>query len=179
MRWLIPFAWLGLLAAAQPSLAQSAPSAPAPVSAQQRALAERMMTAVRFDETMDAIMTMVKTSMAPQRAKLAEIDPTLAPVMDAAMNKAIANFMPRLKEHAVTTWAATFTEGEMKAAIGFYETPEGRSIIEKQPKMAERLMPALAPESQQIALDMMTEACRLDKRLCPGASASQPKERKS
>ncbi|WP_297925370.1 DUF2059 domain-containing protein [uncultured Agitococcus sp.] len=46
-------------------------------------------------------------------------------------------------------YSTTFTEAEMKKAIEFYNTPEGKSIAQKAPKISQEMMFA----SQQWAQD--------------------------
>ncbi|MFC1834590.1 DUF2059 domain-containing protein [Thermodesulfobacteriota bacterium] len=56
----------------------------------------------------------------------------------------------KIKADVINAYAATFTEAEMKAAIAFYKTPEGKKFAEKHPVVAQKLVMVLQKRFQAI-----------------------------
>ncbi|HWA85529.1 MAG TPA: DUF2059 domain-containing protein, partial [Opitutus sp.] len=81
-------------------------------------------------------------------------------VMELSMNSAKA-----LIAQMDQIYADVFSEAELKAIKAFYLSPEGQSMIAKQPQVMQHLMPYvqqmqrdLMPKIQQLAREMKAEA---------------------
>jgi len=161
MRHRIPLIALAAIVAAGPLAAAAQTSPPAPVAAapaavtpKTEALVRRMMKAMKVENQVDQMLGAMLPVMAEQQFKanpqLTEADRAL--IVETTRQVMREEFTPKLLARAVPIYAATFNESELEQIVAFYESPPGRSIIEKMPSLgpkiaeaARELMPELAP----------------------------------
>ncbi len=115
------------------------------------ALAREAISAMQADKMFDGMAAQMK-QMATQQMRL---PPTATPeqaqkfeemqgkIMDLAMNeaKAVVGKMDAI-------YAAVYNEAELKAMVAFFKSPEGQSMMAKQPQVMAQMMP-LVQEMQQ------------------------------
>lgn len=148
-----------LLAFSGASFAQTN-SAPAAADATKLALAREAIAAVHADKMFDGMVGQMKqmamqTSMLPPEAtpeqrKLAE--ELQGKIMDLSMNAAKG-----LVAQMDQIYAAVYSEAELKAMVAFFKSPEGQTMMEKQPQIMQHIMPLV----QQMQRDLMPQIQRL------------------
>jgi len=148
---------------ATPTAAQAPPPATAApaVSAKAEALVRRYLQVIHFerlmDSTMAAMLPVMVEGMARQNPNItADQRQIVSEVVQDALRE---DMMPKVIDRMVPLYATTFSERELEAIVGFYESEPGQAIIEKTP--------SLAPKSAQIVRDLMPEMQRdMLARLC-------------
>jgi hypothetical protein len=78
---------------------------------------------------------------------------TIASVQTEMMDKAKA-MTPQLMQDMGAIMARTYTGEELAAMHGFYSSPEGKSILQKQPQVMAEFMPAVMARMQPLQLEM-------------------------
>jgi len=150
---------LALLALTTGAFAQDK-NAAAPADAAKLALAHEAIAATRADKMIDNMSGQMKQLA----ARLSPAAPTATPeerkqaeelqgkILDLSLAEAKGLIA---KMDAI--YASVFSEAELKAMIAFYNSPEGQSMIGKQPQIMAQLMPAiqdmqskLMPKIQQL-----------------------------
>lgn len=133
-----------------PLVAMAAPAAPA-VSAAKQALAQQYFEVSGTDKMftdkeqvgkmMDSQLKMVaqgaQQNMPPQEfARFQQVMAKVRPNMDASVAQALKQMRPEL----VQVIATRYSEQELTALIAFYKTPEGRSVVAKNPEVMSAMM---------------------------------------
>jgi hypothetical protein len=143
------------------------PGAIAEDNAAKQALAREAIAAMQVDKMLDNMAGQIK-QMAMQRAQL---PPTATPEQrqrfDAFMNKVAELAMTEVRAMVSRLdgiYAEVYTEAELKAIVGFFNTAEGKSMLAKQPQVMTRLMPlmqemqgAMMPKLQKLAQEFEAE----------------------
>jgi hypothetical protein len=147
--------------AAQPPPAPPAAAAQLPASPHKMELVHRYLTAIHYDamvERMFAILLppimKLALSQAPdvtaeQRADLTE-----------AANIALAEWHSTYVGRFEVEIARLYTEEELQAALAFYESPVGKSIVAKQSELSKagvRIGTELQPELKRL---LVTQICK-------------------
>lgn len=136
------------------------PAAFAQDNAAKLALAQEVITAMQADKMFDGMAAQMK-QMAVQYARVpADATPEARQmaeelqikVMDLAMQEAKG-----LISQMGTVYAAVYSEAELKAMIGFFKSPEGQSMIAKQPQIMQQMMPLI----QQMQQGLMPKVQKL------------------
>lgn len=137
-----------------------------PVSAQQKALAERYFKAAGIDrmyadsEQLTALINSqlagMESSLPPaKRADFRTVMEKIKPDMNASIARALAAMRPQLVE-VVTR---SYSEQELTALVKFYESPEGKSVVAKNPQVMAAMMEVagqqMAPMMQDIQQSLM------------------------
>lgn len=159
---------VGDLHAAEAPVVTTQASAP---SAEARALAEKVLVAMRTETSMKASMETVRRSMSGMTHTMIgeavgnELKPGDLESMKAAQTAAV-NIVEkeltwdRLKADLITLYAETYTDAELRAMLAFYTSPEGITILDKTPiatarsieivqkRMAD-IMPKILAETQK------------------------------
>ena len=126
-----------------------------------KAKIERILTATKADSMVNQMFEQMKAilgnQIAPgaseeQRAKAKELTTRVMDVMKERIN------WDKMRPDYVKLYDETYTESEINGILAFYESPAGRSMIEKMPVLmsksmvlAQRWMQDLMPEVQKIA----------------------------
>jgi hypothetical protein len=134
------------------------------------ALAREAIAATQIDKMFDNMTGMFK-QMALQQAQLpAEATPEqhqkfeafMGQVMDVTMEEAKA-MIGRMDK----VYASVYSEAELKAMIAFFKSPEGQSMISKQPQVMAQVMPlaqemqrSLLPKIQKLAEEFKDELAK-------------------
>ena len=125
----------GLLAAATSTSAQDAapPQSAEQGSADRRTeLANRLLRAMDLDKAVSVTIQAMPEILADEMSGLpdAERQEAMA-ALDEVMAEVLPGFLDRFLTELVPVYAATFTEAEMEHMLAFYDTPMGRTILEK------------------------------------------------
>ena len=93
---------------------------------------------------------------------------TLQSVQTEMMDKAKA-MQPQLMQDMGAIMARTYTGEEIAAMHGFYKSPEGQAILQKQPQVMAEFMPAVMARMQPLQLEMVQ---KLSQRMTAAAAAT-------
>ncbi|MEO7598850.1 MAG: DUF2059 domain-containing protein [Opitutus sp.] len=137
--------FLALLAFASGAFAEETPA--------KLALAREVISALQADKMIDGMMGQLKqmaaqTSNVPttatpeQRAKAEKLQ---TEIMELSMNSA-----KKLIGQMDQLYAEIYSETDLKAMKGFFTSPEGRSMISKQPQLMQRMMPMMQQMQQEL-----------------------------
>lgn len=152
--WLAAMAAVLVLGGAGPALAEPTPRA--------LELAQRYAKAINFDIQMAAILDNMVPAMVEQRMKqrgmrmTGELRVALGRV-SAETGRAIS---PKMLEIMIPVIAETYSEAELQAAVAYYESPEGRSLLSKTAVFTAKVTPALTELGPAIEADMEARLCR-------------------
>jgi len=133
----------------------------------QLALARETIAAMQVDKMLDGMAGQIK-QMAMQRAQLpASATPEQRQRFDVFMGRVSDLAMVEVKTMVTkldVIYAEVYSEAELKAITGFFNTTEGKSMLAKQPQVMTRLMPlmqqlqqAMAPKLQKLAQEFDAE----------------------
>lgn len=180
MRFLAVLACVGALSFTPGALAvaQAVPVPPVkaePVTTEKLALVRRYFDAIRYETLIDQMMASMMPVMVESVARQhPEITPSQQrDLVDTSREVMRETVTPKMMARVGPIFAATFTEGELRAIVDFYESPAGRAVTAKTP--------AMAPQTAQIVRDLMPEAqAEVFRRVCARfgcepAQAPQPK----
>jgi len=140
------------------------------------ALAREAIAALHADKMFDGMAVQMKqmaTQMAglpadatpEQRRSMAELQ---GKIMDLSMESAKA-----LVTKMDQVYAAVFTEAELKAIVVFYSSPEGQSMVAKQPQVMAHVMP-LVQEMQRELMPKIKQLVEESKAAGKAAAAPAP-----
>ncbi len=154
----------GMTTAAQPSATPASVGAAnqREPSAHTIELVKRYFVAVHYDDTVNRMMS----ALMPPFLKLAfdrfpDVTPEKKAAITQAIDSAIADWLPKFRERMAVEVARVLTEEELEAAVTFYESPIGRSIVAKQPaiaSVAKNLTEDMKPELLRIMADRLCHA---------------------
>jgi hypothetical protein len=147
-----------------PSLAQKPLPSPAQIE-----LAQKVIKATQMDRMFDQMSAQMQ-QMAAQSIGLAA--PNQTPAQKEAAMKYMGEVMKLSMDSAKSLmtdfdliFAEVYSETELKAMLAFYESAEGKSMLQKQPLVMQHLMPlvqdmqkTLMPKIQEIAQKAKAEA---------------------
>jgi len=140
------------------------------MSPAKQALLQRLDKVINFDSMMDQMSRGMMPAMMQgmRKANPAITDAQAKDLSDIAI-AVMAKYTPRMKARMFEVYAETFSEDELRALVEFYETPNGRAVIQKMPLLMQRFAPMMATLIPEIQADMMTAICA--KYDCPTAPA--------
>lgn len=124
-------------------------------------LAQKVIKASQFDRMFDQMGAQMQ-QMAAQSMGLS--NPGQTPAQKEAAMKTLGEVMKLsmdttkgLLEKMDVIYAEIYSEGELRAMLAFFDSNEGRSMLQKQPQIMQRMMPLvqnmqkdLVPKIQQI-----------------------------
>ena len=135
---------LAMLALTTGALAQD--NAAAPANAAKLALAREVITASQMDKMFDSMAAQMK-QMFGQMTKLpADATPEQREAFTTFQGKVMDLSMGMAKDLIANTdliYAKVYSEAELHAMKAFFLSPEGQSMIAKQPKVMALLMPIM------------------------------------
>lgn len=144
---LLCLALLCRLGAAEPAPAPEAAPTPA-----QLELAREVIKATQFDRMFDQMGVQMQKIAASQ---LNVSSPNLTPEQKEAAGKVMGEVMTISMDAAKqmlakvdTIYAQVYSEAELKAMLAFFASPEGQSMLQKQPQIMQHMMP-LVQEMQK------------------------------
>jgi hypothetical protein len=115
------------------------------------ALAREAIAAMQVDKMFDGMAAQMKQMAAQQSRLPADATPeqrAKATALEGKMMDLVMDEAKGLVSRMDAVYASVFTEGELKAMVAFYKSPEGQSMVEKQPLVMQQIMP-LVQEMQQ------------------------------
>ncbi len=151
-------------------------------SAAKLALAHEAISAMQADKIFDGMSGQIK-QMAMQIAPLPEgTSPEAKKQFDDYMTKVMDLTMGEMKGMIAkmdSVYAEVFTEAELKAITAFYKSPEGQSMIAKQPQVMAHLMPMVQNMQQTLVpkLEALAEEFK-NKLPAPAAAPAQAADKK-
>lgn len=162
--------------------APAAKPAPAPAMVE---LARKVIKATQMDRMFDQMSAQMQ-QMAAQSMGLSA--PNQTPAQKEAAMKYMGEVMKLSMDSAKALmadfdliFAEVYSEAELKAMLAFYESAEGKSMLQKQPQIMQHLMPLiqnmqkdLMPKIQQIAQKAKEEAAKAA--AAPEAAAPAPQK---
>ena len=137
--------FLALLAFTTAAFAEESPA--------KLALAREVISALQADKMIDGMMSQMKQMAAQtasttpdatpeQRAKAEKLQ---SDIMDLSMNSA-----KKLIGQMDQLYAEIYSEADLQAMKAFFTSPEGRSMISKQPQLMQRMMPMMQRMQQEL-----------------------------
>lgn len=151
---------VGLLIGSAAGAQAAAPAAPAAASPRKLELAHRYMAAMHVDAMMGSMMNTLMPAVLSQLSKGKEAPPELKAALTAAASESAQAMVPNLIERMTPVVAETFTEQELQAAVAYYESPLGQSLLAKMPTYMSRMGPAMQAMMPLVAADMEQRFCR-------------------
>jgi hypothetical protein len=146
------------LAAGTPALAEVKPGASATEagpSVRQQELSRRYVELMQSDQLEEAIRAMAGSDPSMQ-SDLPRADQEFLINLAAELT---TDMMPDLMAELVPVYASTFSEAELEAMIGFYDTEMGRSIIDKTYSSLPEVNAALMAVMPRLLDKMATRMC--------------------
>lgn len=132
-------------ATALAAAAQASPAAaPAPqVDAKKLELVRRYMDDIHIVDLMNAVGGQLANSLMENlMAEQKEITPAekakITKAFDASAKDVFPAYFKQMLEEEQYAFADAFSEEELKDLVAFYESPTGRSLVAKQPAIAQR-----------------------------------------
>lgn len=160
---LVAVASLALAMSGETRAADPAPGAGAAATApSQHAidLAKRYFAVLHLDERMSSVMASLLPAMVDQFAgRLSDVTPDAKSAIVEATKGAMTEWFPLYMDQMAVEYARILTDDDLAAAVAFYESAPGRSMIAKEG--------TLAPAATKIMLDMQPRLNRMMlERLC-------------
>lgn len=125
-------------------------------------LARRYAQAIHFDRQLATIMDNLVPAMVEQR--LLQKGQTLSGEVKVAIGRASADtgraIAPKMLDLMIPVIAEIYTEAELQAAVAYYESAAGQSLLSKTPELTARLTPALTALGPEIDADFEARFCR-------------------
>jgi hypothetical protein len=144
-------------AAAQPAPAQAADAAP---SAERLALARQVIAASGMDASMTAMIRKMSAQITAMDGKNLTADrQAKLKAIGEAEGDVLARLEPQIVDNVTTGYARSFTEGELRDMVAFYQSPSGRSMVAKLPQFTQRLMTDMIALGPQMRRDIWREVC--------------------
>lgn len=160
------------LGLAAPTVAMAASPPPAVVQdaeqAAKEALVRRYFEVSQFEKIMNAMMEQMVAPMLN--------DPSIprdkVPVVREAVLEGFGNVLPQMMDAYVTQYATAFTLEELEELVAFYESPVGRSIMNKTMMLTRQAGEMIERFSPIMEAEMLRQLCaRVD---CPAETAAPP-----
>jgi hypothetical protein len=146
------------------ALCSLALSSRAEVSAEKLALAREAIAAMQADKIFDGMTEQMK-QMASQMAQLPQdMTPAQRATMQNFQEKVMDVSMDMVKGMMAKmdgVYAKVYSEAELKAMIAFFNSPEGRSMLQKQSAIMAEIMPII----QSMQAELMPRLDQLTKEL--------------
>lgn len=146
---LLCLALIARLGAAEP--VPTAQTAPAPA---QLELAREVIKATQFDRMFDQMGAQMQ-KIAAQQLNVSSPEATAA--QKEAAGKVMSEVMTISMEAAKqmlakvdTIYAEVYSEAELKAMLAFFASPEGQSMLQKQPQIMQHMMPLIQEMQKEI-----------------------------
>lgn len=155
----------GAAMAATPALAQDGPpvivvreptSAPSP---RQLELSRQYLNLMMTDQFEDVIHQMLGDQMASDQSMQAVPDEDRRFIIDLTA-ELTTDMVPLMIAEMVPVFASVFTEEELEALVGFYDTPMGRIIAEKSVRVMPEANRAVMAVIPQMLEKMATRMCQ-------------------
>ncbi|MEO0717552.1 MAG: DUF2059 domain-containing protein [Pseudomonadota bacterium] len=127
-------------------------------------------------EMLESLRPMMEQAMSQEAALRGQVLPDGASErLFEIMSEEMESMMTGLKPRLAPVYAQTLTEAELDVLISLYESPEGRSILDKLPLITNRLSEVMATDMQTFTLRVQERfAVEMQARREVGADAESP-----
>jgi len=161
--------------AAVPASAQTNPNAaqPAAVGETREALAERYLSITnRYALVQRTYENQLKRAMSGCDGKPCEAD------LHRAIEETLADIGPKFRQRMIRIYADHLSEDQLRAAIRFAETPEGRSISQAESRMTDAVAVVGNDLWKDAYVGISTRFCAVQQQICvrssPTAAPASP-----
>ncbi len=161
---------LGLIA----SLGAAETAPPPAATTAQIELAGKVIKATQFDRIFDQMGVQMQ-QMAAQSMNLS--NPNLTPAQKESATKLMGEVMKLSMDAAKSMlskidviYAEVYSEAELKAMLAFFESSEGKSMLQKQPQIMQRMMPLI----QDMQKDLVPKIQKITEKAKADADAAAP-----
>lgn len=139
----------------------AAPAAAEP-SAKSMELAKRYVKALHMENTIGTMMGNMAPLMLDRLAKRvnAQVRPELKTAYAEAVEETTRAMTPRMIDAMLPVLAETFTEAELEAAVAYYESAPGQSLMAKMPVYMAKATPAMMALTPEMEADLEARLCR-------------------
>lgn len=152
--------------------------------ADKQKLASEIATLMTDPKMIDGVMDSMSGVMLPTMLNMCETVPAAQrdaclarvekarPAMDESMKEGmeqVKTIMPELMQEMGTIMARVYTGEELAKMRDYYSSPEGRSIMQKQPQVLAEYMPIVTQRMQTMQIDLMR---KIQKRVTDALSES-------
>lgn len=152
--------------------------------AEKQKLASEIATLMTDPKMIDGVMDSMSGVMLPTMLNMCETVPAAQrdaclarvekarPAMDESMKEGmeqVKTIMPELMQEMGTIMARVYTGEELAKMRDYYSSPEGRSIMQKQPQVLAEYMPIVTQRMQTMQIDLMR---KIQKRVTDALSES-------
>jgi hypothetical protein len=151
---LFAVAGLAMLLVGLPAAAQPSPRT--------MELARRYAAAVQMEEMMGSMMRNMMPGMMDQMAKQRglTVNPELRIAVTEAAEESVRSMTPKMIDAMLPAIADTFSEAELQAAISYYESPPGKSLLAKAPTFMAKASPAMVALMPAMQADLEERLCK-------------------
>lgn len=167
----------------------NAPAAPTPAT---MADAQEVFRVMRFDEMMKKIMDGQKKAMLPMIQQqmgqaMARIGPNMSDEDKAALTAMQGKMMdqtlgvitsPEMRDAMAKIYSEVFSKEELNSLAGFYSTPGGQALVDKQPEVQQKMMGVMMPlimkNQQGMQKEMAQFMTGLRAKYSPAGGATAP-----
>ena len=141
-------------------------------------LARKVIKATQFDKVFDQMGAQMQ-QMAAQSLNLS--DPNQTPAQKEAAMKFMGEVTTlsmssakALMEDVDLIYADVYSEAELKAMLAFFESPEGKSMQEKQPQIMQHLMPLIQNMQKELMpkIKALVDKAKADAEAAKAAAAA-------
>ena len=146
---------------------------PAKADPAKLALAREVIAVMKADRMFDAMSAQMKQSAAQITAVPADASPEVRQKATDLQGKIVELSMTAAKEMVAKmdqVYADVYSESELKAMKAFFSSPEGSSMLAKQPQIMAHVMPLV----QDMQRDLLPKIRKLVEEAHPAAPAPAP-----
>jgi len=146
-------ATLALLVHAGPAPAQAPAQEPSPAAVSAaKELIEMKGAMTMFEALVPGVIETAKNAFLRTNPGLSKDLNEVA----AALRTEFAGKRTEIADEIARTYAAQFTDKELREVIAFYKTPAGKKVIEVEPRVLEQSMTRVQSWAERFSEDMMT-----------------------
>lgn len=143
-------------------LVLAATPAAAEPSARSMELARRYVKALHMENTVGTMMGNMAPMMLDRLAQRlnAQVHPELKTAYAEAVEETTRAMTPKMIDAMLPALAETFTEAELEAAVTYYESAQGQSLMAKMPAYMARATPAMMALTPELEADLEARLCK-------------------
>lgn len=120
----------------------------------QQQLAREVMAATGAEEMLHSMLADFAPLISSQATAMSGFTGERARQFERIVAEEFRAAAPRMLDLAVESYAATFSEAELREILAFYQTPVGRAMVERQSQIES----AMQSQAEQIGVDVVMRA---------------------
>ena len=129
------------------------------------ALAREVIAALQADKMIDGMLAQMKQMAVQSMAIPADATPEQKAKADKIQNEIMElsmNAAKKMIKEMDQLYAEVYSESDLKAMKAFFTSPEGQSMISKQPQLMQRMMPMMQKMQQDLMpqIQALTQAAK-------------------